>query len=216
MKIEWLGHSCFKLTESTGTSVVTDPYHPHIGEEMPEVSATAITMSHKHDDHNAVHLVGGNPIVIDRVGAFEVEGVHIYSIMSYHDMKKGAVRGKNLVFKFRIDGVEVCHLGDIGELITPMLAELITPVNVLLVPVGGNYTINAAKAKEYVDILMPDVVIPMHFAGKDSNLDIAEVDDFLDLFDREDIEYIKEDFVEFDRVDFDGERTKVFVLKKKN
>lgn len=214
MKIEWLGHSCFKLTESTGTSVVTDPYNSYIGEQMPTpVEADAITMSHRHDDHNAIGLVGGNPTVLDRTGAFEIKGVHIYSIMSYHDTKKGAIRGKNLVFKFRIDGVDICHLGDIGEELSPMLAELITPINILFIPVGGKYTIDAEQAKEYVDFLMPDIVIPMHYAGKDTQLDISTVDDFLDLFDDDDIEYVNGNSIEFNRTDFDGEKTRIIVLK---
>lgn len=214
MKIEWLGHSGFRLTESTGTIVVTDPYGSYIGESMPKVDADAVTVSHKHDDHSAVELVGGEPLILDKTGAFEINGIHIYSVMSYHDKKKGALRGKNLVFKFRMDGVDICHLGDIGEDVSPMLAELIAPVNVLLIPVGGNYTINARQAKEYVDFLMPDVVIPMHYAVKETELDIEKVDDFLDLFDEDDVEYNKEEYVEFDRTDFDGEKTRVLVLKK--
>lgn len=214
MKIEWLGHSCFKLIESTGTSVVTDPYNPYIGEEMPKIQADSVTISHHHDDHNAIHLVEGDPTILDKVGSFEINGIHIYSVMSYHDEKKGALRGKNLVFKFRMDGVEICHLGDIGEELSPMLAELITPVNVLLIPVGGNYTINAIQAKEYVDFLMPDVVIPMHYANKDSKLEISPLDDFIELFNKKDIEFAKDNSIQFDRTDFDGERTRLIVLKK--
>lgn len=213
MTIKWLGHSCFKLTESTGTSVVTDPYHP-MGEVLPKVKADAVTVSHKHDDHNAVELVDA-PVVLDQVRAYELNGIHIYSVMSYHDNKKGARRGRNLIFRFRMDGVEICHLGDVGEELTPLLAELLTtPINVLLIPVGGNYTIDARQAKEYVDYLMPDIVIPMHYKTDDCKLDIDEIDEFLDLFDKNDIEYIQDDSVHFDRTDFDGETTKVYVMKK--
>lgn len=214
MKIEWFGHSCFKLTESTGTSVVTDPYHSYIGHELPEIEADAVTVSHRHEDHCAVNKIKGNPIVLDKIGAFEIKGIHIYSIMSYHDQKKGSLRGRNLVFKYRIDGVDVCHLGDIGEELSPMLAELITPINVLYIPVGGRYTINAKQAKEYVDFLMPDIVIPMHYANKDTMLDIAPVDDFLDLFASKDIEYIKGNSIELNRTNFDGEKTRVIVLER--
>lgn len=213
MKIEWLGHSCFKFVESTGTTVITDPYNPYIGEALPETNADIVTISHHHKDHSAVHLIGGSPTILDKTGAFEMKGVHIYSIMSYHDTKKGAERGKNLVFKFRIDGVDICHLGDIGEKLSPMLAELITPINVLLIPVGGKYTINAEQAKEYVDFLMPDVVIPMHYATKDTMLDISSVDDFLDLFEDEDITYINGNSIELNRNDFDAENTKLIVFK---
>ena len=118
-----------------------------------------------------------------------------------------------MVFKFRMDGVEVCHMGDIGEECSAMLVESIMPVNVLLIPVGGTYTIDAEMAKEYVDRIMPDVVIPMHYKTKDCDFDIAKVNEFLDLFDDDDIVYLDTDTVEFDRADFDGESTKVYVLK---
>ncbi len=214
MKIQWLGHSSFKLTESTDRSVVIDPYSSEYGVTFPEVTADAVTISHSHNDHNAAYLVKGEPRILDRVGSFEVNGIHIYSVMSYHDEKKGSIRGKNLVFKFRMDGVEVCHLGDIGEELTPMLAELIGAVNVLLIPVGGNYTIDAEVAADYVEKLMPDVVIPMHYYEKDMDIDLDEVDVFLKQYDEENIIEVGGDTVEFDRADFDGESTKIYLLER--
>ena len=215
MKIQWLGHSSFKLEESTGTSIVTDPFEESVvGFAMPKVSANAVTISHKHSDHNLVSKVGGNPIVIDELGGFEVEGIHIQSFQSYHDHHMGTKRGDNLIFKFRMDGVEVCHLGDIGEECNIRVVETIMPVNILLIPVGGKYTIDAVEAKEYVDKIMPDIVIPMHYRTKDSIMEIDKVSDFIDLFPEEDIVYADSDTVEFDRADFDGESTKVIVLDK--
>lgn len=214
MKIQWLGHSSFKMTESTEASVITDPYNGEYGLAFPAVSADAVTLSHSHRDHNAAALVRGEPRILDKPGSYEVNGIHIYSIMSYHDERKGALRGKNLVFKFRIDGVDICHLGDIGEELSPMLAELIGSVNVLLIPVGGKYTIGADEAYEYVERLMPDVVIPMHFKTDDLKLDIDDADDFINKFDDDRIVYVEGDTVEFDRADFDGESTKIIVFKK--
>ena len=215
MKIQWLGHSSFKLEESTGTSIVTDPFEESVvGFPMPKVNANAVTISHKHSDHNVVSKVGGNPIVIDELGGFEVEGIHIQSFQSYHDHHMGTKRGDNLIFKFRMDGVEVCHLGDIGEECNIRVVETIMPVNILLIPVGGKYTIDAVEAKEYVDKIMPDIVIPMHYRTKDSIMDIDKVSDFIDLFPEEDVVYAESDSVELDRADFDGESTKVIVLDK--
>jgi len=214
VKLTWLGHSSFKLVESTGTTVVTDPYHSEIGFDMPEVSAEIVTVSHTHDDHDNIEAVGGSPAVLNRAGAYEIGGVHILADRTYHDGKKGAERGENLVFKYRMDGVDLCHMGDIGEECNAFLVETLMPVNVLMIPVGGNYTVDAKQAKEYVDRLMPDIVIPMHFKTKDCELDIDKVGEFLDLFDDEHIVYIDGDTVEFDRADFDGEETKVFVLEK--
>ncbi len=214
MKIQWLGHSAFRLEESTGTAIVTDPYHSSVGYDMPRVKADAVTLSHGHDDHNNVEAVDGFPLLIQDLGAFEVKGVHIQSALSYHDDKKGAKRGKNIVYKFRMDGVEVCHLGDIGHECNIRIVETLMPVNVLLIPVGGKYTIDAHQAKDYVDKFMPDVVIPMHYRTKDCDLDIAKVNEFLELFDDEDIVHVEGDTVEFDRADFDGESTKVIILEK--
>lgn len=214
MKLTWLGHSSFRLEESTGTSVVTDPFHPYVGYEMPNVEADIVTISHGHQDHSYLSAISGNPTVIRNAGFYEIGGVHMLAQKSFHDGSKGAERGSNLLFKFRMDGVEVCHMGDVGEECSVMLVESIMPVNVLLIPVGGKYTIDAEQAKEYVDRIMPDVVIPMHYKTKDCDFDIDKVNEFLSLFEDDDIVYVDSNTVEFDRADFDGESTKVLVLEK--
>jgi L-ascorbate metabolism protein UlaG (beta-lactamase superfamily) len=214
LKLTWLGHSSFRLEESTGTSVVTDPFHPYVGYEMPNVEADIVTISHGHQDHSYLSAISGNPTVIRNAGFYEIGGVHMLAQKSFHDGSKGAERGSNLLFKFRMDGVEVCHMGDVGEECSVMLVESIMPVNVLLIPVGGKYTIDAEQAKEYVDRIMPDVVIPMHYKTKDCDFDIDKVNEFLSLFEDDDIVYVDSNTVEFDRADFDGESTKVLVLEK--
>ena len=214
MKIEWLGHSSFLLEESTGTSIVTEPYErENVGIPYPKVRADIVTISHGHHDHNAVKAVQGDPKVIDRVGFWEIDGVDINTLESNHDHHGGARRGKNLICKFRLDGVDVVHMGDIGEEITPELGEAIGPVNVLLIPVGDNYTIGAEQAKEYVDFLMPDIVIPMHYKTPSCKLDIDKLRPFLQLFEDEHIRFVPGDVIEFDREDFDGESTKVVVFE---
>ncbi len=214
MKLTWLGHSSFKLEESTGTTIVTDPYHSYVGYQMPTLDADVVTVSHAHNDHSCISNVQGNPTVLNRVGAYEIGGVHILANRSYHDNHKGTERGQNIIFKFRMDGVDLCHMGDIGEDCNGMLVESLMPVNVLMIPIGGNFTIDADEAKEYVDRIMPDVVIPMHYKTKDCDFDIDKINEFLDLFDDENVVYVDGDTVEFDRADFDGEETKVFVLEK--
>ncbi len=214
MKISWLGHSSFLLEESTGTRVVTDPYHSYVGFNMPSVTADIVTVSHAHNDHSCVKSVQGDPTVINRAGACEIDGVHILAQHSFHDKNKGAIRGDNLIFKYRMDGVELCHMGDIGEECNAMLVESIAPVNILMIPVGGTFTIDAAEAKEYVDRIMPDIVIPMHYKTKDCEFDIARLNEFLEFFDDEDIICPDTRTVEFNRADFDGETTKVLVLEK--
>ena len=153
MKITWLGHSAFKLEESTGTTVVTDPYHSYVGFRMPRVTADIVTVSHGHNDHNNLAAVLGDPEVISSAGAYDISGVHILARRTFHDSKNGAARGENLVFKFRMDGVDICHMGDIGEECNAMLVDSIAPVNVLMIPIGGTYTIDAEEAKESAEAM---------------------------------------------------------------
>lgn len=213
MKIRYLGHSCFALTESTGTTVVTDPYGD-VGFRLPEVKADAVTVSHSHYDHNNVNGVKGNPVVFDKEGQYELGGVDITAVKSYHDDENGNARGENLIFKFRMDGIDICHLGDLGEACSSELIDMLLPVNVLLIPVGGTYTIDAEMAKEYVDRIMPDVVIPMHYREKGCTLDIDKVEEFIDLFDEDYVEELEEDGLELMRSDLNGE-TKVIVLRRR-
>lgn len=215
MKITWLGHSSFLLEESTGTRIITDPFDGNVvGYNMPEMDADIVTVSHAHSDHNCLSNVKGTPAVLNKAGAYEIGGVHMLAQRTHHDDDCGALRGSNLVFKYRMDGVDVCHMGDIGEECNAMLVESLMPVNVLLIPVGGNYTIDAEEAKEYVDRIMPDVVIPMHYKTKDCEIDIDKINEFISLFDDENIVYAENSTVEFDRADFDGEDTKLLILDK--
>ena len=213
MKIEYLGHSCFKLTESTGTSIVCDPYSDEIGYAMRRVSGDAVTVSHGHYDHNAVQNVDGAPLLIDGGQNNGLAGVEINSIKSFHDTSRGKKRGENTIFKFRMDGIDVCHLGDLGEKCSSDLIETLLPVDVLLIPVGGTYTIDAEMAKEYVDRIMPDIVIPMHYRTRDCKLDIDRVDEFTGLFDSDSVEESEKCGIELSRKDLTGE-TRIIVLKR--
>ena len=215
MKIRYLGHSSFLLTESTGTAIVCDPYGEAVGFPMPAVSADAVTVSHHHFDHDNVKAVGGNPVILDKEQGYELPGVVINAVKSFHDDRQGALRGENVIFKFRMDGLDVCHLGDLGEECSSELIEAILPVNILLIPVGGNYTIDAAMAKEYVDRIMPDVVIPMHYRVKGCEVDIDKVDEFISLFDDESAECEEvEGDIELTRDDVDGESTRIIVMNR--
>ena len=213
MKIRYLGHSCFLLTESTGTRILTDPYGD-VGFKMPRVEADVVSVSHGHYDHNNVKAVGGNLVVLDKEGQYEVGGVEIIAVKSYHDNANGEERGENLIFKFRLDGIEVCHLGDLGEECSSSLIEMLLPVHVLLIPVGGKYTIDSEQAKEYVDRIMPSIVIPMHYKSKGLSLDIDKPDAFLSEFEEEDVEETGASEIELTRDDIDEETTKIILMER--
>jgi L-ascorbate metabolism protein UlaG (beta-lactamase superfamily) len=215
MKIKYLGHSSFLLTESTGTSVVCDPYDVSVGYDRKRVKADAVTISHHHYDHDSLTCIDGKPVVLDTERAYSLPGVEINAIKSFHDECRGKKRGENLIFKFRMDGLDICHLGDLGENCSPELLEMILPVNVLMIPVGGTYTLDGKMAKEYVDRLMPDVVIPMHYRAKGCKLDIDRVDEFLDEFDEDEVSIIEcGEEIELFRDDLNGEKTKVIVMER--
>lgn len=178
MKIQYIGHSCFLLQASDGTSIVTDPYGD-VGLPFPRISAAAVTVSHGHYDHCNVEAVGGHPRVFSEAGKFSVGNISIEASESFHDDVKGTKRGKNLIFSFLIDGVRVCHMGDIGQKFDFSFVNGITKPDVLLIPVGGNYTIDGEEAAKYVDALDPAVVIPMHYHVRGLTVDIEDERRFL-------------------------------------
>jgi L-ascorbate metabolism protein UlaG (beta-lactamase superfamily) len=181
MKIKWLGHASFLMTSDGGVRVITDPYHRTGGIEYGPIQETAdvVTVSHQHQDHNNVAAVKGNPTVVDVPGAKSVKGIELLGVPSYHDGRKGAQRGPNIIFCFTIDGVRVCHLGDLGHDLDAGKVKEIGAVDVLLVPVGGFYTIDARQATSVSEALKPRVVIPMHVKTAKCDYPITGVEDFL-------------------------------------
>lgn len=179
MKIKWLGHACFLLTSSSGAKVLTDPFDEQVGYELPAVKADIVTTSHDHYDHNHVSIVKGDFVHINNPGKFSERGIEITGVSTFHDESKGAKRGKNVIFKFDIDGIKVCHCGDLGHVLTDDQVKQIDEVDVLLVPVGGTYTVDARGAYEVVKQLKPIITIPMHFKTEVLGFPIDGVNNFL-------------------------------------
>jgi len=179
MKIKWLGHSCFLLTSSGGVRVVIDPFNETVGYKVPAVEADIVTTSHDHFDHGYVQAIKGSFKHINKPGRYSERGIEIVGIPTFHDEAQGSKRGKNIVFKFTVDGINVCHCGDLGHVLTAAQAKELGPVDVLLVPVGGFYTIDHDEAAAVVTMLQPAVTIPMHFKTPVVDFPIAGVDKFL-------------------------------------
>jgi len=181
MKIKWLGHSSFLITSAKGTRIITDPYitgdNLHYG-EIKE-AADVVTVSHDHFDHNNVAAVKGNPQVYKTPAPAEIKGVKFRGVATEHDENGGRDRGHNMITIMDVDGVKVCHLGDLGHKLSPEQISQIGKVDVLLVPVGGFFTINAAVATGVSKDLKPKVIIPMHFKNQSCAFPVAPVDDFL-------------------------------------
>ena len=179
MKVKWLGHASFLITSDTGTRIITDPYArgEHLTYGDINESADIVTVSHEHGDHSNVSAVRGNPEAIR--GTAKVKGIELKGIPTYHDNTGGSQRGKNTVFCFEVDGVRVCHLGDLGHPLSDEQAAGLGTVDILIIPVGGNYTIDAKAASQVCDKLKPKVIIPMHFKNDKCTFPIAGVDEFL-------------------------------------
>lgn len=179
MKVRWLGHASFLITADNGTRIITDPFVPDERLKYGEIkeSADIVTVSHDHFDHNSVESVGGNPVVVKETT--EVKGIKFDGVPTHHDASGGSERGNNMIFCMTVDGVRICHAGDLGHMLSDDQVNAIGKVDVLLIPVGGFYTIDAAVASEVCDRLKPGVVIPMHFKNEKCNFPITGVDDFL-------------------------------------
>lgn len=176
MEIKWLGHACFQIKTKTATLVI-DPYKD-IGLSMPKVVADVLLITHDHFDHNAREKVKAE-VVIDSPGEYEIKGVYIEGIRAFHDEKQGAERGKITMYLIKVDEVSLLHTGDLGHRLDSKLIEEINGVDVLLVPVGGKYTLDAKAASEIVKDLDPRIVIPMHYKIPGLTLDIAGVEGFV-------------------------------------
>jgi L-ascorbate metabolism protein UlaG (beta-lactamase superfamily) len=182
MYITWLGHSAFKLQDKIGTDGITlaiDPYGDETGLKMPRFEADILAITHDHHDHNNRGAIRGNPFIIDTPGEYEVNGVSIEGVVAMHDEKAGAERGRSIIYRIDMDDVVVVHLGDLGQTLEPKQLERLTGADILLVPVGGKYTIDAKKAVEVVSQIEPRIVIPMHYKIPGLKVDIEGVEKFI-------------------------------------
>jgi len=219
MEITWLGHSCFRLRSRVAT-VVTDPYGKDIGLVLPRVRADIVTISQDADDHNYSKGVKGDFKVLSGSGEYEVSGVFITGL-SLSDRKSSGARSKgatkrNTVFLIEMDNITVCHLGDLDSVPTQaMMEESLSSVDVLLIPVGGGESLNAAQAAEVVSLLEPHVVVPMHYKSRGSNLKLDPVTKFLKEMGLDKVE--EQEFLKLDKGSLPEETEVVLVeLKSKD
>ncbi len=211
MKIQWFGHACFLITSSDGKRVLTDPFNPGIGYTVPSVETDVVIVTHSHSDHNNVSAAKGDPEVVRTEGESSAAGITFLGVSSFHDEVGGAKRGKNIIFVWEMDGIRLAHLGDLGqpELTADQVAE-VGKVDLIFIPVGGNYTIDAKQATKVMEQLSPKLVFPMHYKTDVVSLPIASVDGF--LAGKDNVEKVGENFVVVEEL---PEKTKVIVLEYK-
>jgi L-ascorbate metabolism protein UlaG (beta-lactamase superfamily) len=201
VKIKWLGHSCFLITSSTGVRILTDPFDETVGYKVPEAEADIVTTSHDHFDHNYVKAVKGEYVHINTSGRHNVKGIEILGVDTFHDEAGGSKRGSNVVFTYLVDGMKICHLGDLGHILTEEQLNQIGRVDILLLPVGGTFTIDYREASELAGKMNPRLIIPMHFKTPVMSFNIDGVDKF--VAGKDSVESIDENELEITPGSFD-------------
>ena len=183
MIIQYYGHSCFKMiTKPAGrgkedVNIFFDPFDKKVGLRPPQGQADVVLVSHSHYDHNNVEALKGEPYIIDIPGEYSAKGANIIGIESFHDDKKGTERGNNTIFVVEAEELRVCHLGDLGSDLDEKQLEKINGVDILMIPVGGNYTIDGKTAREIIKKIEPSIIIPMHYKLKGTAKDIKIEDE---------------------------------------
>ncbi len=211
MIINWLGHSAFKI-QFKDVTLAIDPYDK-IGLKMPKFQADILLISHEHDDHNNMAAIKGEPFLINGPGEYEVKNVFIYGIPGFHDNKQGAEKGKITMYLIEAEGIKIAYLSDLGQAnLTEAQLGTLEGADILLVPVGGTYTIDGVGAVKIISQIQPRIVIPMHYKISGVNLKIDGVDKFLKEFGVTQPE--KMDKLKISKKDLPQEETKVIILNK--
>jgi L-ascorbate metabolism protein UlaG (beta-lactamase superfamily) len=176
--ITWLGHSCFRIRGNQAL-IITDPFPPNIGYTLGKQTVDIVSISHPHPNHSYNEGITGEYRLVKGPGEYEIAGVLILGMSTYHDAVKGQSKGKNTIYLFEVDGVTICHMGDIGHILGDEVIEEMGNVDILMVPVGGVSTINASMAAETIRKVEPKIVIPMHYKTPKTNRELDPVENFL-------------------------------------
>ncbi|NCO24347.1 MAG: MBL fold metallo-hydrolase [Candidatus Infernicultor aquiphilus] len=179
MKIKWLGHSSFLIESERGIKIITDPFDETLGYKMPRIKVNIVTVSHEHFDHNFVRGMKGKPVVFKGLVKRESHKMEFRGISSYHDSVYGGQRGPNTIFVIKADGLNLCHLGDLGHILSSDKLTEIGSVDILFIPVGGFYTIDSNQATQIIKDIKPKIAIPMHYKTRAIKFSIDPVEIFL-------------------------------------
>ncbi len=191
MRIVMHGHSCFEFADSKLT-VVVDPHDgKSIGIKAPNASADVVLMTHTHYDHSAARVIRGNHTdIMAQNGEFDVKGLHVIGLPTFHDHHNGEQRGPNTMYLFSMDGISICHCGDLGCIPSQEILDRIRGVDMLFVPVGETFTLPLEEVKEFIGKVNPRIVIPMHYRVGGLSIPLTPLDDFLNLIPEEAVEYM--------------------------
>jgi L-ascorbate metabolism protein UlaG (beta-lactamase superfamily) len=216
MTIIWHGQSCFQISISQAKNnhlnIVIDPFSEAIGLRLPKLEADILLVSHQHYDHNNIKAVSGSPFLISGPGEYEVKNVFIQGIHSWHDNSQGRERGENTIYTIEAEDLKLCHLGDFGQKeLTEEQLEKIGEVDVLIIPIGGVYTISAKEALKIMSQLEPKIIIPMHYHLPKLNIKLDGLDKFLKMVGIKSIE--PQPKLTIKKKDISPEEVKIIALK---
>lgn len=215
MVIRWLGHSSFLIIAGDGTKIITDPYEPGsyggaVGHGSVTIEPDVVTVSHDHADHAYVEGLPNHFSLVSQPGLKNVKGIEFRGVETYHDAQHGAQRGRNMVFAMNADHIRLCHLGDLGHVLSGEDVCQIGEVDVLLIPVGGTYTLGPEEADCVIGLLNPKLVIPMHYKTEKIGFSILPVDAFLQG--KENVRHVDDSDIEISRETLPDQR-QIVVLK---
>lgn len=216
MQIIWHGQSCFQIitprNKGEATSILIDPFSEEIGLRMPKLEADIVLVTHSHHDHNNVKAISGKPFLISGPGEYEIKNVFIQGIHSWHDASQGKERGQNTIYTLETEDLKLCHLGDLGQReLTEEQLDKIGEVDILLIPIGGVYTISAKEAMKIMSQIEPKITIPMHYQIPKLKLKLDGLDKFLKSVGIKSIE--PENKLSIKKKDIAPEEAKIVILK---
>ena len=193
MQIVWKGQACFSIVSSRGkqeqVKILIDPFEDSLGLKLPLQEADIVLVTHGHFDHNNIKVVKGDPFVIDSPGEYEVKSVFVQGITGFHDDVQGKERDLNTIYIITTEGITLCHMGDFGQKeLTPEQVEKIGNVHVLMIPVGGTYTISGKEAGKIISQIEPKIIIPMHYALPKLKPNLDKVEEFLQIMGKKGLE----------------------------
>lgn len=210
MYITWLGQSCFKI-QGKEVTIATDPYEPNLGLKPFYLKADIVTVSHDHHDHNYVKAIKGHPFIISHPGEYEIKKVFIYGIPSWHDNKEGKERGANTIYLFEFEDLKIVHLGDLGSDLADEQLEKLEGADILMIPIGGTYTLEAKGAAHVISQIEPKIVIPMHYKIPGLKVNIDGLNKFSKEMGVKETESL--DKLKINKKDLPMEETKIIILK---
>jgi L-ascorbate metabolism protein UlaG (beta-lactamase superfamily) len=216
MNINWRGQSCFQITSSQNknnqVSIVIDPYDDSIGLKAPKLQADVLLISHDHRDHNNIKAVSGDPLIINGPGEYDVKEAVINGIPGFHDNSQGSEKGTITIYTIETEEIKLCHLSDLGQKeLTSEQLDKIGDIDILMIPIGGTYTINSAEAIKIMAQIEPKIIIPMHYKIPKLNIKLDGVDNFLKDLGIKNLETLPK--LSIKKKDISTEEAKIIILE---